>query len=1111
MEIKVWWPLSFLCAIIIACVLIFPSELKLADLLGKAGKVEEAIQSFEEILLRNPHRQDLRIDLGKLYLAHEEPQKAVKEFEKAITLVAADTALLNTMVDIYSTLRDIEGCVRTLERLAAINPVDVHYRKKLAAAYEWNRDLNSAITLYEQLLATDQNNPEYLKKLFSLNLSFKKYDATIRYLEAFLKVRHDDLEARLLLGNVYLAVDRRQYAAQEFESVLRKKPEDEKLRVKLAELYIWMQKSERGVLHYEYLLMHHILNDAYFNRAIELTRDYAPERAIKYFTYRMNYLPNKNSLRERFVDLTLYLGLTDEALQQLQILIKNNPENVHYLRRLAGLYKNTQRPLLAVSTYEKILNMGHPDKDILDELIIFYKNEKKYSRLLDLYRRLENKSLLDAGIQRDYADVLILTRRYEQAITRFAEQMRIDPQNPHYRIQLAKLFAHTGNEKGAFKTVREGVVNYRIQDESFLLFSAHFFDQRKIWDGSVICYLNLVTLNNHNLEYKRSLADAYIKTNQFELAAKIYEELLEEDQDDFKTHFELASLYWQSAEFDKMHTVMDDVQKTFSDRPQLHREAGRFYFERSLFDDAIEHLQAELTLSPQDSAAQRMLGLAYAWNNQPEKAKQVLKAYHQFYVGDVYTHYQMGVLFSSEGKKHQGTEEFYTALELLDRTGKTKERAIITGRIYAQLKEAEQVKHEFENLIERYPNDLDIYAEYAGSLLELKDYKQADEYLTLILDQQPNHDRGLRLRSRWYFERGDYGNAAKTLTLLSQQPGADIGVKLDLADAQRASGDWYASQETLQSLLRQAPRNRPAFQRLTLLRREKGESISTKFQVEEQSGNYLKVVYDFIVEKATSSFLYLKMLFGKESYTDKSLAFTADREKIGLQVNSRFNSKLQTTFGMTADQIINTWTISGDGALKWHLNELSSVTLTSRINALWNDPLAAVFQNGRVNAFYLDSHFQFFQKLQLRGRLSYESHRIQKDRKFGAAQRAQFHVGYSWRQRPLLYTYYETYSLRYTYENPGNINIIAIPENERIHYFGGILNRQLTPRLYTQLSGSIGFNTERNSFLYLGILDLEYMLFKQVRLRSHFAYGSQNRLTGNDNNKSLWFDLYYFY
>lgn len=197
--------------------------------------------------------------------------------------------------------------------------------------------------------------------------------------------------------------------------------------------------------------------------------------------------------------------------------------------------------------------------------------------------------------------------------------------------------------------------------------------------------------------------------------------------------------------------------------------------------------------------------------------------------------------------------------------------------------------------------------------------------------------------------------------------------------------------------------------------------------------------------------------------------------------------------------------------IRWYLNPSNSLAISSSLNEIWNDPLSASFFQGRRHTAQSDLNLFLLNRIFLWNRFSYESHAINKNSHFGDAFRSNLQIGYEWRTNPQFLTYYEFYGLKYSYRNRADRDLISIPENESVHYFGLILSQQLTPRFYYHLGGSLGFNTDRSSAVFFGSVDLEYMLLNRIRLRSRFTYGSESRLAGNEEDKTLLLDLYYFY
>ena len=164
-----------------------------------------------------------------------------------------------------------------------------------------------------------------------------------------------------------------------------------------------------------------------------------------------------------------------------------------------------------------------------------------------------------------------------------------------------------------------------------------------------------------------------------------------------------------------------------------------------------------------------------------------------------------------------------------------------------------------------------------------------------------------------------------------------------------------------------------------------------------------------------------------------------------------------------------------------------------------------------MNSLETNLNLNFLRKAYLRKQLSFQRHRTEAIDHFGDALRASVVLGYNWLNKPLFSTYYQFYKLNYNYQDPANSLLISIPQRQETHYVGATFGQQFSRRFYYQLSGSVGRSDDENSLIYFGSIDMEYVLFKQLRLRSHLLYGNVNRLVGNENIKELKLDLFYFY
>ncbi len=1112
MQIKMWWPITFVVLIVIASIMVFPSDLRLADLLGKSGKTDEAIEAYEILLAEKPQRTDIRIQLAKLYIQSADFPKTINELEKIGTDLINDPALLNQLADIYSQMGNRKKTVDVLERIITILPEDLEYQYKLSDAYEWAGENEKSMRLYGRLLANDPQNTELLNKLVELNLNAGNFPRVKTYLTRLLTIEPRNTTARVLLGDIYIELGQREFAAVEYERVLNLNPDNETLRFKLAELYIWNQSNDRAIAHFEQLVLDDVDNKTYFDKIISLTENYDPEKAVKFYRYRLKFAGNDLQTRKRLMGQYIKMGYTDEAIDQLKIMVKQDPDNLDHQKELAYLYENILEPDLAAATFEDIIRKKHLDKEIFDELQLYYQENKQYDELLALYADYYSDNQLEHAELRDYAGLLNYVGEYEAAQHQYESVLRTAPEDAESRLALIWLYQKNDQNQDALITLKDGVEKYSPADEEFLLYAAQFYDSEKLYKESIPIYQRLADLHSDNVFYEQQLLTTFLADHNYAATGNILLDMVEKDPRNLNLKIEYADLLWLRGDFDEMHNYITKTRSEHRAERNLDRRIGTFLFEKGFYEDAILAFEQQVQFTPEDSVSMQLLSLAYAWNSQPEKATNAFKEYHEIYPDDYFTRYHHGVLLALIGKKTAARREIQTAETLLKKRPADRQSRVVQANIYAFLGERNKAIAAFEQIATEAPNDLQVKLDYSEGMLALREYDKTHQLIDEVLEREPHNYRALRLQGRAYYEQEGYAIAAESFSKLHFLYPNDINLAVDLAETELAAGDWVASQNTFQGILDINPDYFPAHDRLNQLRRDNSQAIVADYQRTTQSGNFIRQAANVILTKAKSSFLAFKLFMGEEKYmTDDNSLSGEDLLNFGAGILSSFNSKIQTFFSGKAQEQDDEWKLAGNAWLKWRLNSSASFQFSSDINDVWNDPLIAAFYAGRVNRFQTDANIALLGNVLLWGRFSYEKHQIMDDEPFGVARRSYGQASYQWLQKPALATYYQFYNLKYDYEDTNNQAFFGLPEAETIHYAGLSLNQQLTRRLYYQFAGGIGKSFINNSNVYYGQLNLEYMLFNNLSLRSLVEMGTQNTLASTDDNKTIRFDFHYFY
>ncbi len=1111
MQIKIWWPLLFVATIVTASILVFPADLRLADLLGKSGRTQEAIETYSRLLQKQPGRNDVRMQLSKLYIQEGDYENAVEQVEKIDDEYLIDAYTLNQIADIYSQLGNKNKTISTLEKVIDISPENPEYRRKLAEAYEWNLDSPKALDIYQSLIDESPNDVPTLKKLVTLTLAANDRVKAKLYLRRLLSQRPADLASRKRLGDIYIDADQKELATEEYERVLKATPDDNPLRARLADLYLWMQNYDHTVSHLEYLVSHNPLNDRYFDKLMKLTRETEPEKAINYLKFRISHTPQQYELYERLYHLYVHVGYTDEAIEQLQAIVKRHEDEPIWQAKLAQLYHDTMQPEQSTATLQTLLQHETYQQEAATKLRHYYQDRKKLDALASLYAELKEQNALRVAWRAEYADLLVRTHHNDEAIDEYQELLNRRPTDAATRIRLANLYLHQGESKKARRLIKNGREKYHAEDRRFLLYAASFFEKQGLPEESISAYEYLAGLSPDSKKFTMPLIALYLKTGHPEKAHALYDELIAHEPGNIDLKLEVANLHWRQRDFDGMHQQIWKISKLEPPPANIHKKIGAFYFDRSFYGLAAKHLENVDQSATPDSLTLQHLALSLAWSNQWDKARSAYVRHHENFPNDYFSHYHFGSLLAGLGESEAAEQQFKTALRLTRQQPDDRQINEVRAGIFAHRGEYEKSVGLYRTVISQYPEDLSTYLNYAEGLLLLKDYDESVKWAEHVLARQPDNYLALRLQGRALFQQRKFKQAAKSMRSLLRYAPDDPTLQLDLSEAQLNSGEWYAGMRTLKKMLDVNPAHPTARQRLNELRRLHSEAFSFDYSHEQQSDNFFKRISKFSFTKAISSLFGMALWVSEENYSSETPGFADTQYRdIGTQVTSYWRPELQTRFGAEARRLGNSWDMAGAGSVLWRFNSFASLNLAADMNALWNDPLMASFFEGRTNRLQSDLNLTLMKNIVIWNRLSYEHHSIN-EAHFGDALRTYAQAGYQWGLKPYLLTYYQFYNLSYQYQNAANAAIISIPENESVHYLGAAINHQLTRRFYYQFSGSIGMMPRLNTMQYFGTLHLEYTLLRNLRLRTNIAYGSQNTLIGSDKYRSFNVDFFYFY
>lgn len=368
-----------------------PEDQAMHDLLVKAkaetdaNNYADAQADYEKYLAQRPNDAAAHFDLGYVFTAQKEKDKAIAEYRKAVQL---DPKMMDAQLNLgLSLLSDApKDAIEPLQNVTTLNGSFERGHFLLGVAEERAGNANAAE---------------------------KEYDAAI-------KLEPNDADAHDALARIYLAAGKAADAENEFREVLRLKPTDQEND----------QKAELGL-------------------AESLLRQKKNADAMNALTAYLNANPNDGKARFMQASVFADLGKNDEALAALDRASNGAPETVEALKLRSALYYRKREFPQAVTVLQKAEAMAPGDASVhasLGHALLETKGYPDAASELNQALRLDPTSI---GTLRDLISAEYLEKNYAGTLTALDALAQHEPPNAGDWFVHALCYDHMNQPKPA--------------------------------------------------------------------------------------------------------------------------------------------------------------------------------------------------------------------------------------------------------------------------------------------------------------------------------------------------------------------------------------------------------------------------------------------------------------------------------------------------------------------------------------------------------------------------------------------------------------------------------------------------------------------------------------
>ncbi len=350
-----------------------PNDLHTLNIYGRIshalGRVSEAAEAYEKILVEDPARQNIYLLLADLYLKEENPEKAGEILRQLLALFPESFAGHYYLGKAYMARGQLDKAEEEFKKTLKLNPDLEEPRFALVELYEQWEKTEKVEKLYQEILIRD---PENVRAAFELGYYYHQTGKTkdSRFLLGSLGKRSDsEPEIIRTLATLYLEAEQYDKAAVIIDGMLSGSPDSSDLHYLAGVINHELGNDDKAIEHLEKVDPEsRFFNNAIMHIAFLYQQKEKVDKAIDYLYNALEKSPEDS-------DLFHYLGLLyediekyEEAKKALKQGIDIDPGNAKLHFRLGVIYDKMDRKEDCIEQMKKVIALEPDNASALNYL-----------------------------------------------------------------------------------------------------------------------------------------------------------------------------------------------------------------------------------------------------------------------------------------------------------------------------------------------------------------------------------------------------------------------------------------------------------------------------------------------------------------------------------------------------------------------------------------------------------------------------------------------------------------------------------------------------------------------------------------------------------------------
>ena len=210
------------------------------------GYLDQAAESFQQVIAAKPNDAEAYYNLGTLYLRRQANADARRFLSRAVELRSAYPEAWNNLAMLAAQEGQTEEAIRDFQRSLELRPTYTVALLNLGNLYRRQGHYDEAQMLLNRALESEPEDPEVNYSIGMLYARREQLPSALRYLEKAVALRPDYADALNNLGVLYIREQRYSDAEARFHTCIQVAPNFDQAYLNLARLYVLLHDDAKA-------------------------------------------------------------------------------------------------------------------------------------------------------------------------------------------------------------------------------------------------------------------------------------------------------------------------------------------------------------------------------------------------------------------------------------------------------------------------------------------------------------------------------------------------------------------------------------------------------------------------------------------------------------------------------------------------------------------------------------------------------------------------------------------------------------------------------------------------------------------------------------------------